>query len=252
MSFSPTPGARARRVPGAQSLDRAMGLLALVAAGQTQGTSLRTLVDATGLDRTTAWRMLASLEHHGVVARDEASGLYRLGLEAMAWGAACMERPPLIEACRPLMKTLVRRSGESVFLVVRSGDYSHCLHLEQGVHPVRGFAMNVGTTRLLGLGVASIALLARLDDAALAQHYARHADEYRSHDIGLARLQRFASQTREQGHSHTGAGGVAGVGLRFRMGSCGEAAMSIIAPRTRMPRSRGEELARLLRAQLAG
>ncbi len=246
------PSAKTLTVPGAQSIDRASALLRWIAREHVSGIALRDLVARTGLDRTTAWRIVSSLVNQGLVARDARSGLYHLGIEAMAWGAACMDRSPLVQACRPVMKSLARLSGDNVFLVLRSGDYSHCLHLEEGAHPVRSFALNVGGTRLLGLGVASIALLARLPEDALAQHYQRHREEYQSHELGLARLQRWAVQTRARGHSQIGAGGVAGVGLRFPMGSCGDAAMSIIAPRTRLSRARSEELARSMKSEIAG
>ena len=52
-----------------------MGLVNLVACQHDQGISLQALVQASGLDRTTAWRMLGSLQHAGLVERDEGSGL---------------------------------------------------------------------------------------------------------------------------------------------------------------------------------
>lgn len=240
-----------RPVAGAQSVDRAVALLGRIAASHASGASLRELQEATGLDRTTAWRIVSALAHHGLAGRDEDSGRYHLGLEAMAWGMACMDRAPLVEACRPTMMALARMSGDNVFLVVRSGDFSHCLHLEEGRNVVRTFALNVGSTRLLGLGVASIALLARLDDEDLAVHFERHEAEYRSHEVGLAKLQRWVAGTRESGYSHVSAAGVAGVGVWFALGSCGDAAMSIIAPRSRLPRARGSELAAMISSEIA-
>lgn len=239
-----------RTIPGAQSIERATTLLRWIAAGHASGTALRELVQRTGLDRTTTWRIVSSLEQQGLVSKDGDTGLYHLGIEAMALGATCMERSPLTQACRPVMKTLARRSGDSVFLVVRSGDSSYCLHLEEGAHPVRSFALNVGATRLLGLGVASIALLATFSDEALVHHYERHRDEYGEHDVGLPKLQRWVSQTRQYGHFQLRAGGVAGVGLQFRMGSCGNAAMSIIGPKSRLPRPRADELAQLMKDEI--
>lgn len=244
-------GSRASKVSGAQSIERAMALMGWIAANHAQGASLRQLVEASGLDRTTAWRIVSSLQEQGLVNKDAHTGHYHLGLEALAWGLASMSRSPLVEACQPMMKALARLSGDNVFLVVRSGDYSHCQHLEEGAHPVRSFALNVGGTRLLGLGVASIALLATLSDDEMARHYQRHVEEYRTHDVGLPKLQRWMAQTRERGHSYVGAGGVAGVGLRFGLGSCGEAAMSIIAPRTRLSRTRGDELAQAMAVEIA-
>lgn len=239
-----------RPVSGAQSVERAGALLRCIAASHADGISLQRLVDEIGLDRTTAWRLVGCLVAQALVRKDVATGLYYLGVEASALGAACMDRPPLVQSCLPAMKALARLSGDNVFLMVRSGDHSHCLHLEEGEHRVRSFALNVGSTRLLGQGVGSLALLASLSDDALAAHYRRHESEYQSDDVGLARLRRWAGQTRESGHSRGSSGGVAGVGMGFRFGSCGHAAFSIVAPRTRLPRARGEELAMAMQREL--
>lgn len=241
---------RSPAVHGAQSIARAGALLRCIAAGHAEGVALRQLVDDTELDRTTAWRLVASLAGQGLVQKDEATGRYHLGLEAVALGAACMDRSPLVRAGLPAMKALARLSGDNVFLMVRSGDHSHCLHLEEGEYRVRSFPLNVGATRLLGQGVGSIALLARLGDDALVAHYRRHAAEYQSHDVGLARLRRWVVQTRDGGHSYGSAGGVAGIGLAFRVGSCADAALSLMAPRSRLPRARGEELALAMRREM--
>lgn len=239
-----------RAVRGAQSIDRAMGLLREIAARHTEGAALAQLVEATGLDRTTSHRMVASLVRAGLAERDAASGLYRLGAESMALGLASMQRPPLLARCLPAMKALARRSQEHVFLVVRAGDYSQCLHVEEGARPIRGFSETLGSMRLLGLGIPSFAFLARMSDEAVAAHHARHLPEYQAQNMSAAKLQRWIRQARELGHVQVSAKGIAGVGLGFALGSCGEAALGIVAPASRMPRGRGPLLAGLLREEV--
>ncbi|MHA7599890.1 IclR family transcriptional regulator [Alicycliphilus sp. T452] len=236
---------------GTQSIDRAAAMLRRIAARHEHGVALRELVEGMGLDRTTAWRIASSLERQGLVARDARTRLYHLGIEALALGAAGMVRSPLVDLCRPAMKAMARLTDESVFLVLRSGDHSHCVHLEESGRPVRSFALNVGATRLMGLGVASIALLATLDAHELAEHFQRNEAEYRMHEVGLAKLQRWVAQTRSVGFSHVTATGMAGVGLQFRMGSCGNAAVSIVAPRARLPRTRVGEIIQVMQGQMA-
>lgn len=237
-------------VRGAQSIDRAMQLLQAIAARHAQGIALAELVEVAQLDRTTTYRIASSLVRAGLVGRDVTTGLYRLGIEAMALGLAAMQRAPLIERCLPVMKTLARRSGEHVFLVVRSGDYSHCLHMEQGVHPIRSFFETVGSMRLLGLGIPSFSLLAKMSDAEVVAHHARHQAEYQTHNMSAAKLQRWIRQARELGHAQIVAKGIAGVGMRFAMGSCGDAALGIVVPASRLPRSRGTVLAAMVRGEI--
>lgn len=234
---------------GAQSTARTLALLQLLARHHVQGLALRELVAASGLDRTTAYRLLGALVRSGLAQR-AAGTVYRLGDEALALGLVAMQQPPLVERCQPVMKALARRSGEPVFLVVRSGDHSHCLHLEQGPRPVRTFAESVHHLVLLGLGTPSFTFLATMGDADIAAHYARHAEAYQAQRMGLAKMQRLVCQTRTQGHAQIHAQGMGGVGMRFALGSCGDAALGIVAPASRIPKARGPVLAELLREEM--
>ena len=234
---------------GAQSIERAMGLVNLVARQHDLGISLQALVQASGLDRTTTWRMLGSLQHAGLVERDPHTSLYTLGAQATAWGAASLGQAALIRQCQPVMKTLARLSGDNGFLVLRLGDYSHCLHLEQGAHAVPSFRQTVGETRLLGLGVASIAMLAAQSDDAVHAHHARHQASYALEGVTQAQLLRWVHSTRQRGHAYRSTAGIAAVGLHWHWGQAAIAAFSIGASRTRLPLARAAELAALMRSQ---
>lgn len=220
-----------------------MRLINVIAQHQEQGTSLRALIDACKLDRTTAWRMLQSLQHLGLVVQDADSSLYHLGLQATAWGATSFTHCALIAQCTPVMKTLARLSGDNVFLVLRLGDHSHCLHLEAGTHAVRSFNQTVGEMRLLGLGVGSIAMLAALSDEAVLQHHRRHSEAYALEGVGAAQLQRWVLNTRQRGFAYRNTAGIAAVGLHWSLGAGAIAAMSIGASKARLPLSRATELA---------
>ncbi|MGC3983374.1 MAG: helix-turn-helix domain-containing protein [Pseudorhodoferax sp.] len=235
---------------GAQSTARTLALLQRIARGHAEGVALRTLVADSGLDRTTAYRLLGALVQSGLAQR-EAGTVYRLGDEALALGLAALQHPPLVARCLPVMRALARRSGEPVFLVVRAGDHSHCLHLEQGPRPVRAFADAVHRLVLLGLGTPSFTFLAQMDDAAVQAHYARHAAAYAGQRMGLAKMLRLARQTRAQGYAQINAQGVGGVGMGFALGTSGAAALAVVAPAARMPRARGPAVAALLREEMA-
>ncbi|SSW73322.1 HTH-type transcriptional regulator KipR [Achromobacter veterisilvae] len=245
-----SPVSARRPVRGGQSIGRALGLLRLLGVERESGVELRELVAQSGLDRTTAYRMLATLVSEGFAHRDLASGTYRLGLEAMGLGLAALAQSPLTQVCVPLMKALARRSDEHVFLVARCGDYSHCLHLEEGPRPIRSYADHVGGTRLLGLGIPSFALLAQWDDERIGGHFARHQRQYEARGLSLPKLLRWIRQARAQGYAQVSGQGAGGVGLAFAVGTIGTAALGIVAPAHRMPRSRGAELARAMEEEL--
>jgi len=236
---------------GTQSIERAATLLQCIGRHHAGGVLLSALVDACGLDRTTTYRTVSALERAGLVVRDPQTKAYGLGLEVMALGLCAMQKSPLVTRCTPAMKALARRSGEHVFLVVRSGDHSHCLHLEEGAKPVQSFAQTVGSTRLMGLGIPSLALLATMSDEAISDHYQRHHGEYLSYRMTAAKLQRWVAQTRLLGHAQLTAAGLGGVGLRFALGTSGDAALGVIGPASRVTRARAPALANLAREELA-
>ncbi|GAB2472425.1 IclR family transcriptional regulator [Comamonas humi] len=235
---------------GTQSIDRALTLLSIAARHHAQGISLGELVEAAQLDRTTTYRIVSSLVRAGLLSREGLEGRYRLGLETVALGQLAMTRSPLVERCRPVMMALARRTGDHVFLVVRSGDYSHCLHLEEGSRPVKGFAETVGSTRLLGQGVPSFTLLACMADDAIHAHYVRHQMDYKAYNLTESRLMRWVRQTREHGYAQIIAKGLGGIGVRFDVGSCADAALGVLTAASRMPRARGPDVAQMAREEL--
>lgn len=234
--------------PGAQSLHRAIDLVNRVARDHDRGVLLHELVQASALDRTTTWRLLAHLQHAGLIERDATDARYRLGAQATAWGAASLARSALVRQCQPVMKTLARLSGDNVFLVLRQGDYSHCLHLEQGAHAVRAFRQTVGESRLLGLGVASVAMLAALGDEAIQDHHARCGAAYELEGVSRTQLMRWVQLTRQRGFAYRNTAGIAAVGVHWSLGDAAIAALSIGASRVRLPLGRAADLAAMVRS----
>ncbi|WP_420991544.1 IclR family transcriptional regulator [Cupriavidus sp. 30B13] len=234
-------------MPGVQSLDRAFTLLCLLAEHHEAGMTLAQMVARTGIDRTTAHRMLRYLTHAGFASQDEQGKRFRLGMAAMALGLRTMNRSPLASACATRMKALARRTGDTVFLIVRIGDHGYCMHAEEGSHRVQHFHLLTGSTRLLGQGTASMALLAKLADEEIAAHFERHRAGYEASGLSLLKLQRGVERSRKQGYALAGAGGVAGVGYAFALPLAGEAAISIVSTASRMPVARRHEIGAMIR-----
>ncbi len=72
------------------------------------------------LDRSTAYRILLSLEKCGMVERNEKTGEYSLGLGAFEIGSAYLRRIDLVEVAKPIMADLAQRVQETVHLAVLS------------------------------------------------------------------------------------------------------------------------------------
>jgi IclR family acetate operon transcriptional repressor len=97
-----------------QSIDRAVELLNAIAAAPDTAPGL---ADRAGLNRSTAWRILATLEHHGLVERDPAGNRYGLGF-ALVRLAAAAGHEPLVRLAHPLLRALAHATGETVNLAV--------------------------------------------------------------------------------------------------------------------------------------
>jgi DNA-binding IclR family transcriptional regulator len=240
------------KTKGAQTVFRALDLLQRVALLHPQGTTIGPLAETSGLDRATAYRLLSTLVEAGFVERDQRK-VYRLGLQAMQLGLSAMNQAPLREICRPVMQRLARRTEDTVFLVVRNGDYAHCLHCEEGAYPVKAMVLQIGGMRVLGIGSAGMTLLARLEDDQIEALYARHQDEFQPGGPALRQLKQLVAKTREQGCAMTDGlvtEGVGGVGMSFEVTHGGHAAISIAAISSRIPEERKHRIAQLISEEL--
>lgn len=223
--------------PGAKSPARLTTVLQQIARHHVQGLSIRELSDLSALNRTTARRLLMVLVQTGFAAKDEHTGRYRLGVEAMLTGMAAMAKAPVFEVCRPAMASITRRTGDTVFLVIRIGDFAHCLHVETGSAPLYAHSLMTGQARLLGQGTASLALAATLRDKELDQIYQRRKLDYEAAGISQERLQDMVQQTRQRQHSESLnllTSGASGVGVAISFEDSHVAAMSVAARQTQM------------------
>ena len=71
-----------------QSVERAVALLDAIAVGPARGSTVAELALACGINRATAWRLLATLEGRGLVDRDPATSRYQIGYTVARLAAA--------------------------------------------------------------------------------------------------------------------------------------------------------------------
>jgi DNA-binding IclR family transcriptional regulator len=100
-----------------QSVDRAVDLLLAVAAADPGAAGVPALARVCGLNRATAWRLLKTLQARGMVAVDETTGLYSLGLTALELGGAAGPGA-VIAAAHPALERLSRQTGETASLAM--------------------------------------------------------------------------------------------------------------------------------------
>src|SRR5690606_1775285 len=131
--------------------------------------------------------------------------------------------------------------------------YGHCLHHEEGAYPVRAMVLQVGGMRVLGLGSASLTLLAQLPDMEIEALYARHIDEFKPYGLTPYQLKRLLLSTKKNGFADTHSlvtKGVSGVGVGFELRPGNYAAISIAAIANRMQEPRKDWIAQLIIEEL--
>jgi DNA-binding IclR family transcriptional regulator len=100
-----------------QSIDRAVSLMHAIAALPRGEATLAAVAEHTGLNRSTAWRLLSTLQHHGIVERDAMSNSYAIGAVAFQLGNAGGV-DPIVRAAHPALEELAGETGETVALAV--------------------------------------------------------------------------------------------------------------------------------------
>lgn len=215
---------------GTQSIQRAIKLLQLIGINHSVGISINELVQKSGINRTTVHRILQLLVQQQFIYKNQTKPIYYLGIEVAALGSAAMEKSPLLNLYEPMVDHLVAQTKASAFLVIRSGDYGHCLYYKQGEKTGSTFASNLGRTRLLGMGISSMSLLAHLNNADIHAHYERHLTVYRAHRMSYKKMMEWVDITRRIGFAYINAQGIGGVGQRFPIGSSGDASVSVVVP----------------------
>ena len=108
-----TTASRAKTI---QSVDRAAALIKAI-ADSPHSPTVNELATACGLNRSTAWRLLATLDSHGLIERDPISQRYSLGY-AFLRIAAGADVDPLVRRARPVLEQLADETGETANLAV--------------------------------------------------------------------------------------------------------------------------------------
>lgn len=103
-----------------QSLDRALRILAIVADGD--GLSLSEVAERSELATSTAYRMLTTLQNHGMVEFAEQEQLWSIGVEAYRIGSAFLRSRRLVDRARSAMQVLMEKTGETANLGVAEDD----------------------------------------------------------------------------------------------------------------------------------
>lgn len=116
-----------------QSIHRAFGVLSALGDGPLGVTEV---AERSGLPKSTAARMLATLVDEGAVEQVPGDTAYRLGPRLITLGGGFSLTRSLAAIARPTLSNLAEASGEAAGLGVPDGDLVHYIDQVDTVHPV--------------------------------------------------------------------------------------------------------------------
>jgi DNA-binding IclR family transcriptional regulator len=142
---------------GVEAVGRALSLLMAFRDGDGPLT-LTELAARTGLHKSTALRLFASLLHYGFLRRLP-DGRYHLGPELLRLAQLYQQSFHLTEVVVPALRRLSEVTGETAAFYIRDGDSRICLHRVEPARTVRATA-SVGARFPLDRGASGKVLLA--------------------------------------------------------------------------------------------
>ncbi len=163
-----------------QSLDRAMGLLELLAGGE--GLALSDLARRAELPPSTVHRLLTTLHRRGLVGHDADAGLWTVGAGLFRIGSAYLRIRKLPEIARPIIRALLVEVEETVNVSMLDENELVCVAQAESHAPVRAF-FRLGRKLPIHASGAGKAILAAAPEAVQTRL------------LGTAPLPRFTENT---------------------------------------------------------
>lgn len=236
----------------AGSLKRGVALLKLLATAGRKGLALTELAAKAQLPHPSAHRVLAQLIAENLAVHDAQTRRYRLGPLAFELGVAGSTMHDIRDLCDGAMNSLAKETGDTVYLVVRSGFDAVCMHRREGEFPIRALVLEVGSRRPLGVGAGGLAILSAIDEEERMEIIERVAPTLPA--FGKLTAQDLAEaciQTRNEGAAviqNRVSLGVRAVGVAFRNSmSHAVGALSVAALTQRLNQRRTQQISEMLR-----
>ena len=236
-----------------QTVQRAVSLLRLIASNTTRDMRLVDLADGSGLNKSTAHRLLQCLLEEGMLTRGRKSRGYRLGPLLYELGLGALPAKSIKEIAHPHLCSVAEITGDMTFMVARSGYETVCLDAIAGHFHVQTMTSGVGDRHPLGIGAGGQAILAALADSEIelvieaARHQLRNYRQFSKQSI----LDDVA-HCRKRGYSldeNMAADGISAMGkVIFSPGKIPIAAIFIATLSSRMHQTRRSKLVRHLEA----
>jgi IclR family transcriptional regulator, acetate operon repressor len=183
--------------PAIQSVDRSLAILEHLSQGSQ---SVTELARALAIHKSTAFRLLATLEARGFVTQEGERGKYRLGMTLVRLAASVTADLDLVRLARPICELLSETAQETVNLAVLEGN--EVINLDQVIGSSAVVSVNwVGKRSPLGCTSTGKVLLAFLPDT---KKYLKNLEPCTEHSITQAEtLEQQLEDIRHYGYGFT-------------------------------------------------
>jgi len=154
-----------------QALDRGLTLLSALARDG-KGT-LSDIATRVGIPPSSAYRLLMTMQGHGIVTFDDTAQEWMVGVEAFRIGRAFVHRVSVMDAAREPMRHLMRDTGETANLAIADTGSVVFMSQVESHNPIRAFFRpgTRGPMHASGIGKALLAEMSPEEiEAVVAQH----------------------------------------------------------------------------------
>jgi DNA-binding IclR family transcriptional regulator len=189
------PAAEGGDAQGVRSVQRALDILALLTEDRPTIT-VREIVDATGLAKTTVLRMVSTLEQSGLLWAT--AGGYMAGPGLWRWAHLVQRSWELPPDTQRSMRELAARQRETVNVYVARDIYRVCIAQQEGPQPLR-HVVHVGDELPMWAGASSKVLL-RDADPGLLERIARSSPYGPKH---VRRLREWIDEAAVKGYAES-------------------------------------------------
>ena len=243
-----------------RNIARLLAVLGALSKASANGLRLTDVVEATGLGKTTAHRILGGLMSYGLAEQDSETGRFFIGVTMLSWATAARDRFSLVRLVEPALVRIARQTQDTVYLVVRTGDEIVCLDSREGSFPIKVLTLNVGDRRPLGIGAGSLAILSALPDTEIDRILVTNAEAMSAYPFDEVKLRQMIATTRQNGYSYNNihllpglenVTEMAGIGMPIRKGDgMPVAALHLTSVTSRLDPPRRENLVATLRQEI--
>lgn len=185
-----------------QTLDRAFDIVELLSR-EPGGLNLTDLSARVGLNKSTAYRILQSLQERGYVEKRAEGRVYRLGLEFIELSSAFLNSLELKTEAQPFLNQLSRQTGQTVFMAILQDSDVVYIDKVESFNSLRRYQI-IGKRMPLYATSLGKALLTGMSDAEIVKMYEQKSFEKLTPKTidNVRDLLREVELTRKRGWAH--------------------------------------------------